>query len=113
MRLGLRAVGLADRIDVLAGQEETDLHKPHPAPLLYAAAQLGAAPHDCVYVGDATVDVEAARAAGMGGGGGHLGGRPRDPPSRPPRPDAVVADVAALSAVLFDGAASSCMSAAP
>ena len=44
MRLGLRAVGLADRIDVLAGQEETTLHKPHPAPLLYAAAQLGAAP---------------------------------------------------------------------
>jgi pyrophosphatase PpaX len=63
--LGLRAVGLADRIDVLAGQEETALHKPHPDPLLYAAEQLGAEPGQCVYVGDATVDVEAARAAGM------------------------------------------------
>ncbi|KQU67498.1 HAD family hydrolase [Phycicoccus sp. Root101] len=66
VELGLRAVGLAEKIDVLAGQEATPLHKPDPAPLLYAAQRLGAAPSDCVYIGDATVDVEAARAAGMG-----------------------------------------------
>ncbi|GAA2737534.1 HAD family hydrolase [Pedococcus aerophilus] len=66
VELGLRAVGLADRIDVLAGMEATPLHKPDPAPLLHAAQRLGAAPSDCVYVGDATVDVQAARAAGMG-----------------------------------------------
>lgn len=66
VELGLRAVGLADRIDVLAGQEATVLHKPDAAPLLYAAQRLGAAPGDCVYIGDATVDVQAALAAGMG-----------------------------------------------
>ncbi len=41
VRLGLRAVGLDDRIDVIAGQEHTDVHKPDPEPLLYAATQLG------------------------------------------------------------------------
>jgi pyrophosphatase PpaX len=100
VRLGLRAVGLAHRIDVLAGQEETELHKPHPAPLLYAAAQLGAAPRDCVYVGDATVDVEAARAAGMGAVAVTWGAG-LEPALAATRPDAVVADVVGLRAVLF------------
>jgi pyrophosphatase PpaX len=63
--LGLRALALDGRIDVLAGQDETSRHKPHPEPLLYAARRLGAAPSDCVYVGDAIVDIEAAHAAGM------------------------------------------------
>jgi pyrophosphatase PpaX len=100
VRLGLRAVALTGRIDVIAGQEETELHKPHPAPLLYAAAQLGAAPHDCVYVGDATVDVEAARAAGMGAVAVTWGaGEP--PLLEASDPDAVVADVRALRQILL------------
>jgi pyrophosphatase PpaX len=66
VRLGLRAVGLEGVIDVVAGQEETNRHKPDPEPLLYAASQLGVDAGSCVYVGDATVDVQAARAAGMG-----------------------------------------------
>ena len=101
VRLGLRAVGLEGRIDVLAGQEETTLHKPHPAPLLYAAAQLGAAPHECAYVGDATVDVEAGRAAGMGAIGVTWGAG-LEPALAATRPDALVADVAGLRAVLFE-----------
>lgn len=63
--LGLQAVGLDRWVTVLAGQEHTSRHKPEPDPLLHAAAQLGAAPGDCVYVGDAVVDVQAAHAAGM------------------------------------------------
>ena len=39
--------------------------KPHPAPLLAAAAQLSLAPVDCIYVGDDLRDIQAARAAGM------------------------------------------------
>ncbi len=39
--------------------------KPHPAPLLLAAAQLKLAPEQCVYVGDDLRDIQAARAAGM------------------------------------------------
>lgn len=62
---GLRVVGLAEHIDVLAGMDETPRHKPDPQPLLYAADKLGVSPSDCVYIGDADVDVLAARAAGM------------------------------------------------
>lgn len=39
--------------------------KPHPAPLLLAASQLALPPTQCLYVGDAERDVQAARAAGM------------------------------------------------
>jgi 2-phosphoglycolate phosphatase len=39
--------------------------KPHPAPLLHAAAAIACAPGDCVYVGDAERDISAGRAAGM------------------------------------------------
>lgn len=40
--------------------------KPHPAPLLAAAQQLGVVPEACIYVGDDLRDVQAGRAAGMG-----------------------------------------------
>jgi len=39
--------------------------KPHPAPLLEAARQMGLPPAGCVYVGDDHRDVLAGRAAGM------------------------------------------------
>jgi phosphoglycolate phosphatase len=40
--------------------------KPAPDPLLYAAAQLGVAASDCIYLGDDLRDMQAALAAGMG-----------------------------------------------
>jgi pyrophosphatase PpaX len=64
-RLALEGVGIDHLVDVVAGLEDTTRHKPEPDPLLHAAASLGVDPRDCVYVGDATVDVLAARAAGM------------------------------------------------
>jgi len=45
--------------------DTTPHSKPHPAPLLAAAAALAVVPARCVYVGDAERDVEAGRAAGM------------------------------------------------
>lgn len=39
--------------------------KPHPAPLLLAAEQLGLPPPACIYAGDDLRDMQAARAAGM------------------------------------------------
>ncbi len=39
--------------------------KPHPQPLLHAAAALGVDPSQCLYVGDDLRDVQAGRAAGM------------------------------------------------
>jgi phosphoglycolate phosphatase len=61
----LEQLGLATRPDVIVCGDTTAQPKPHPAPLLHAAAQLGIEPKDCVYVGDAQRDVVAARAAGM------------------------------------------------
>lgn len=59
------AVGIEGMLPILAGLEDTPTHKPGPAPLRHALHQLGVDPADCVYVGDAAVDVLAARAAGM------------------------------------------------
>ncbi len=39
--------------------------KPHPDPLLLAAAQINLQPAQCLYVGDDLRDVQSARAAGM------------------------------------------------
>jgi 2-phosphoglycolate phosphatase len=49
----------------VVGGDSTPHAKPHPAPLLEAARQLGIAPQDCVYVGDDERDIQAGRAAGM------------------------------------------------
>lgn len=64
-RLALEGVGIDGMVEVAAGLEDTTRHKPEPDPLLHAAAALGVDPADCVYVGDAAVDVLAAKAAGM------------------------------------------------
>jgi len=45
--------------------EDTKEHKPHPAPLLLVAKKLGVKPLECVYIGDADSDVQAAKSAGM------------------------------------------------
>lgn len=59
----LDVAGLDD-IVLLATLEDTATHKPDPAPIQLALATLGRSPDKAVYVGDATVDVLAARAAG-------------------------------------------------
>lgn len=41
------------------------VRKPDPAPLRHAAAAIGVAAPDCIYLGDAERDMLAARAAGM------------------------------------------------
>ncbi len=63
--LALEGVGVDDLVEVVAGLEDTEHHKPDPAPLLHGAEVLGVDPTGCAYVGDAVVDVLAARAAGM------------------------------------------------
>jgi len=61
----LRHFALQDRAGVVVSGDTLAQRKPHPAPLLYAAEKLGAAPADCIYVGDAERDVLAAQSAGM------------------------------------------------
>ena len=58
-------VGLAGRCACLVAGDTLAERKPHPLPLLHAAALLGLEPRECVYVGDAERDVQAARNAGM------------------------------------------------
>ncbi len=61
----LDALGLGGRPGSVVSGDQLPQRKPHPAPLLLAAGELGIAPEHCVYVGDAPRDVEAGRAAGM------------------------------------------------
>ena len=49
----------------IVGGDTTPHAKPHPAPLLEAARQLGLPPDQCLYVGDDERDIVAGRAAGM------------------------------------------------
>jgi phosphoglycolate phosphatase len=61
----LDLLGLGGRAGVVVCGDTTPHTKPHPAPLLHAAAALGVPPARCVYVGDAERDVTAGLAAGM------------------------------------------------
>jgi 2-phosphoglycolate phosphatase len=58
-------LGLRQRLAALVCGDTTPHSKPHPAPLLEAARQLGLDASACVYVGDDARDVVAGRAAGM------------------------------------------------
>jgi HAD superfamily hydrolase (TIGR01549 family) len=51
--------------DVVVGGDETDRHKPDPAPLMLALERLGVAADDAAYVGDSPFDMQAAKAAGL------------------------------------------------
>ena len=59
------SLGLSERASALVCGDTVAHAKPHPAPLLEAAARLRLAPGQCVYVGDDRRDVVAGRAAAM------------------------------------------------
>jgi pyrophosphatase PpaX len=61
----LRRFGLDRLMATIVTWDDTERHKPHPEPLLLAAARLGVPAPACWYVGDSTHDMAAARAAGM------------------------------------------------
>ena len=61
----LAALDLATRAGCVVSGDTLAERKPHPAPLLHAAALLGVDPAACVYAGDAERDIVAGRAAGM------------------------------------------------
>jgi pyrophosphatase PpaX len=63
--LAFRLCGLDALVDVTICGDDTTRHKPFPDPLLAAAAQLAVEPQDCLYVGDAPTDLQAAHAAEM------------------------------------------------
>jgi pyrophosphatase PpaX len=63
--LAFARVPLEHLFETVVGGDETERHKPDPAPLLLAAERLGADPRETAYVGDSPFDVRAAKAAGM------------------------------------------------
>ncbi len=60
-----RAMPLFQSAQTIVGGDTTPHAKPHPAPLLEAARQIGIAPEICLYVGDDERDIIAGRAAAM------------------------------------------------
>lgn len=65
-RAHLRAVGVEDRFDFIAGCDSGYGAKPGPGQLLAFADQMGVNPADVLMVGDSRHDLIAGRAAGMG-----------------------------------------------
>lgn len=60
-----RAMPLFDTALTIVSGDTTPHAKPHPAPLLEAARQMGMPAERCIYVGDDERDILAGRAAGM------------------------------------------------
>jgi len=56
---------LAERAACIVSGDTCPQPKPHPAPMLAAAELCGMRPGECLYLGDAARDIEAARAAAM------------------------------------------------
>jgi pyrophosphatase PpaX len=63
--LAFARIPIEHLFDTVVGGDETDRHKPDPAPLRLALDRLGASPADAVYVGDSPFDMQAAKAAGL------------------------------------------------
>jgi len=63
--LAFARLPIAHFFDTVVGGDETELHKPHPAPLLLGLERLEATPDQAAYVGDSPYDMQAARAGGL------------------------------------------------
>jgi len=78
LRFGLELTGLYERFSPhLFSAAQVGRGKPAPDLFLFAAAEMGAAPQDCLVIEDSVAGVQAARAAGMRvygfSGGSHCG----------------------------------------
>ena len=61
----LKSLHLAERAACIVGGDTVARAKPHPDPLLHAAAAMQLPPSACLYLGDDLRDIQSARAAGM------------------------------------------------
>lgn len=95
----LSALGLTAHFAALVAGDDLEHKKPDPAPLLSIARTLDVAPTALVMVGDGPQDIECGRAAGaltVGVRGGML----PEELLRAARPDALLADLGELPALL-------------
>jgi pyrophosphatase PpaX len=65
VELAFARIPIEHLFDTVVGGDETDRHKPDPAPLLLALERMGADARDAAYVGDSPFDMQAAKAAGL------------------------------------------------
>ena len=65
VRLAFDVLPLEPFFDLVVAAEDTERHKPDPAPLLHALERLAASPAEAAYVGDAPFDMAAGKAAGV------------------------------------------------
>jgi pyrophosphatase PpaX len=86
--------------DVLVASDDTDRHKPHPAPLLKALELLGARAEEAAYIGDSPFDVRAARAARVFAIAIDWGGIHDRAALEAAEPDALASDAEELHALL-------------
>ncbi|MFK5913805.1 MAG: HAD-IA family hydrolase [Woeseiaceae bacterium] len=61
----LDALNLTSRAISIVSGDTLKQRKPHPAPILHACQEAGSSAAECIYIGDAERDIEAANAAGM------------------------------------------------
>jgi len=98
--LVLPLAGLPDDLLLASTMDDTDRHKPDPAPLLHGLQAMEAAAADSVYVGDSVFDLQAAAAAGMAGIGVSWGAGQRDALAEQPQV-AIVDDATQLRELLL------------
>ena len=63
--IGLRKFGVMDSLDCLVTCEDTEKHKPDPAPALISLEKLGACAEETLMVGDSMFDIRCAHNAGI------------------------------------------------
>jgi phosphoglycolate phosphatase len=61
----LGKLGLADRFDVICGQDTFGMQKPDPEVLRRTIAAVGGTPERAIMIGDSVTDIRTARAAGV------------------------------------------------
>ena len=61
--IALDVLPVRDYFDVIVTSDDTEVHKPEAAPVLYALEALGREPADAVVVGDSPFDLRAGQAA--------------------------------------------------
>jgi HAD superfamily hydrolase (TIGR01509 family) len=60
----LEHYGVRKHFAAVVGAQTTVRMKPHPEPLLFAAAAMGVRPDECLMIGDTTIDIRTGLAAG-------------------------------------------------
>lgn len=102
VRAVLATHGMSEDFEQQLGADAVPAGKPSPAGLLQVCREMGLAPSDCAYVGDAPNDGKAARAAGMRGIGVMWDASAHDA-ARDVAFDEVVSTALALQSALMEG----------